>query len=98
MVGLIVAGTSCAAPRSRRRLFADTTFISKIVEISTIFVELGDRGFASRELDFFMKPVSLVKNMRQPFSIKAKPSAAAKCDFPPPGGPKRSQSPRRRSR
>src|SRR5271169_3440427 len=28
------------------------------------------------------------KHTRQPFSIKAKPSAAARWDFPAPGGPK----------
>jgi hypothetical protein len=37
---------------------------------------------------FCTRSVVLVNNTRQPFSIRAMPSAAARCDLPPPGGPK----------
>src|ERR1700685_4220875 len=57
-----------------------------------IFVEFGDRRFeceiTARDLEFCTRSVVLVNNTRQPFSTRAMPSAAARCDLPPPGGPK----------
>ena len=65
--------------------------IGEIVEDQqTTFVEFGDCGFqgeiAARDLKFLDEIVVLVKRTRQPFSIKARPSAAARRDFPAPGG------------
>ena len=57
-----------------------------------IFVEFGDRGFegeiAARDLELLHEVGGSGEQHAQPFSIKARPSAAARWDFPPPGGPK----------
>jgi hypothetical protein len=58
-----------------------------------IIVELGDRRF---EDEVAACDLELLHEIGDPgeqyapalFSIRAKPSAAARCDFPPPGGPK----------
>ena len=56
-----------------------------------IFVELGDRRFeheiAARDLEL-LHEIGCSREQHAPFSIRASPSAAARWDFPPPGGPK----------
>ena len=57
-----------------------------------IFVEFGDRGLegkiAACDLKLLHKVGGRVNRTRQPLSINAKPSAAARWDFQAPGGPK----------